>query len=317
MLAMFCTAQVADGALVLDFTNSTPTFNIAGPGLGTTFSNLDNSNNLVIRWAAIANNGVTDIDLVATVSGTEGSGGNKYRANDEAPGSGFPPSLDSRVYLNGLSGTTADGFRYGRINLRHDHAATFTFTLVDPNNGDSAVVADFDFSVLDLDTGLAGGTAPQGGMESVQLISQDGTATWQTSASTELSSTYTTTSPAADWTAPAITPTQPFFGATTAGIGGDNPTDPLNLSPQQADRTVEFGFVSTSTFNLRLGMGPSAGTGGALSQGGRNFLLTGASAVAVVPEPASVSLVAVCGLGLLLTRRKKKCQSAAGIETES
>jgi hypothetical protein len=230
----------------LDFTNSTPTF-------GSGFSNLSNDNNLVIRWGSIADVGGTTVDLVATVTG------GSYAANNIEPGAGWPAGLDSRVYLNGLSGPTTQNYRYGRFNLRHDHSANITFTLVDPGNSDSAVLADFNFSVLDLDTGP--GTvvhpAPLSGMESVQLLSQDGTALWETSGTTELSSTYQPTIPAASWPAPVITPTQPFFGATTAGTGADNPNDPLNMTQQQKDRTVLFHFADTSTFTLRLSIGPS------------------------------------------------------------
>lgn len=294
----FCSARFADAGVManLDFTNSTPTFNG-----GTTFSNEMNNNNLVIRWGSIANVGGTNVDLVATVTG------GTYAANNVAPNAGWATGFDSRVYLNGLSGLTSANYRFGRINLRANHSANFVFALVDPNDNDSQVLADFNFSVLDLDSGLPSISpvtrpTPFGGMESVQLLSQDGTATWTTTANTELSSTYQPTNPAASWAAPVITPTQPFFGATTHGIGADNPTDPLNMTAQQANRTVSFSFQDTSTFALRLGLGPSGEAPfdvfPELDDGGRNFLFTG-DVAAVVPEPGSMtvfSLVATCAI---------------------
>ena len=98
--------------------------------------------------------------------------------------------------MNGLSGLTTADFRFGRINLRNNYSANFTFTLVDPNNNDSEVFADFDFSVMDLDTGSAGGeVTPANEIESVQLLGQNGTATWATTTNTELSSAYQATTP--------------------------------------------------------------------------------------------------------------------------
>jgi len=216
-LLALCNARLASAAnTLLDFTNSTPTFNG-----DTDFSNLQNNNNLVIRWGSIANVGGTNVDLVATVTG------GSYQANNFNPQPGF----DGRVYLNGLSGLTAANFRFGRINLRNNFSATFTFTLVHPNDNDNAVFADFDFSVLDLDTDSDERVTPASGIESVQLLSRNGTATWTATSATELSSTYQATTPAADWSTPVITATQPFFGATTPGTGADNPTDPLDLTP--------------------------------------------------------------------------------------
>lgn len=288
-LLAFCSERIAQADLILDFTNSQATFGTPG---SETFSNLSNDNNLVIRWGSIGIVNGTDVDLVATVSG------DSYEANNEAPNSGFPSGFDSRVYLNGLSGLTSDNYRFGRINLRMDHAATFNFTLV-AQGTNTAVQADFDFSVLDLDTGAPGTTNPLGEMESVQLISQDGTANWQTTANTELSSTYTPTNPPASWSAPLITATRPFFGATTPGTGSDNPTDPLNLTEQQANRTVLFQFENTSSFQLRLGLGPDS-NGGDL--GGRNFLFGGVSSV---PEPSSMAMFGLLvGFGFAPRRKR-------------
>ncbi len=281
-LFSLCSGRFTEAGLIsLDFTNSTATFNG-----GTTFSSLSDDNNLVIRWGSIASLGGADIDLVATVTG------GTYEANNIG---------GSRVHLNGLSGPTAANYRFGRINLRADRSANFTFTLVDPSDSDKEVVADFNFSVLDLDTGLfLGSVTPVNGMESVQLLSQDGTVTWETTANTELSSTYQPTTPAASWAPPVITPTQPFFGATTSGTGADNPRDPLNLTDQQINRTVSFSFQDTSTFTLRLGLGPVDGDA---NDGGRNFLFDGD--VAAVPEPASITVFSLLATSILLWRRRR------------
>ncbi len=288
-LLTLCGGQfVAAGIVTFDFTNSTPTFNG-----GTTFSNLSNDNNLVIRWGSIANVGGTNIDLVATVTG------DAYKANNIGSG---------KVALNGLSGSPANLFRYARINLRNDHAATFAFTLVDPDNNDSQVFGDFDFSVLDIDSGPAGpdgGRAlPAAGIESVQLISQNGTATWATSGNTELTSTPTPTTPGPNWAAPVITAAQPFFGTGAPWENVPNPTDPLNLTPEQVARTVAFSFVNTSSFELRLGIGP----GGKIDEfnwddGGRNFLFTGS--ISAAPEPTTVLVWSMlAGLGMTVRRRR-------------
>ena len=287
-LLTLCGGQfVAAGIVTFDFTNSTPTFNG-----GTTFSNLSDDNNLVIRWGSIANFGGADVDLVATVTG------DNYKANNDGPG----------VALNGLSGSAGNLFRYARINLANDHAARFAFTLVDPNNNDSQVFGDFNFSVLDIDSappGPEGGRAlPAGGIESVQLISQNGTATWATSANTKLTSTPTPTTPGPNWAPPVITASTPFFGAGAPWENVPNPTDPRNLTPEQVARTVAFSFVNTSSFELRLGIGPGGKTDNFdWDDGGRNFLFTGS--ISAVPEPTTALIWSMLvGLGMTVRRRR-------------
>ena len=287
LLSLYCGRFAGAGIVTFDFTNSTPTFNG-----GTDFSNLSDDNNLVIRWGSIATVSGTNIDLVATVTG------DSYRANNIGAG----------VALNGLSGGPTSLFRYARINLGLDHAATFAFTLVDPNNNDSEVVGDFNFSVLDIDSGLpgpdAGRALPAGGIESVQLISQNGTATWATSGNTVLTSTPTLTTPSPNWTAPVITAATPFFGAGAPWGNLPNPTDPLNLTPEQVSRTVAFSFVNTSTFELRLGIGPGGKTDTFdWGDGGRNFLFTGS--ISAVPEPTTFLIWSMLA-GIATTVRRRR-----------
>lgn len=291
-MLVVCSGRLAHAApiVTLDFTNSLPTF-------GTDFSNLSNDNGLVIRWGSIASIGGFDVDLVATVTG------GSYAANNINP---------PKVNLNGLSGSPSANFRFGRINLRNDHSANFTLTLVDPGDNDSEVLANFNFSILDLDTGPASAVhpTPASEMESVQLLDHNGTATWTTTGDTELSSTYQPTTPAATWAAPVITATQPFFGATTAGTGADNPTDPFDLTPLQANRSVSFSFQDTSSFTIRLGIGPSGEEPFTEfpfpNDGGRNFLLTGDTAPLPEPSTFSLTLLGLLSLGMMDRRRRRR-----------
>jgi len=62
------------------------------------------------------------------------------------------------------------------------------------------------------------------------------------------------------------------YGSTTWGTGKDNPTDPMNLTQQQKDRSVTLLFHETSTFDAKFAAARP-------KRAGRNFLFSGKSAL--------------------------------------
>ncbi len=107
-----------------------------------------------------------------------------------------------------------------------------------------------------------------------------------------------------EMSSPVITASTPFFGAGAPWENVPNPTDPLNLTPEQVARTVAFSFVNTSSFELRLGIGPGGKTENSdWGDGGRNFLFTGS--ISAVPEPTTALIWSMLvGLGMTVRRRR-------------
>merc|ERR1719443_61925 len=63
------------------------------------------------------------------------------------------------------------------------------------------------------------------------------------------------------------------FSSSAAGFRHDNPTDPLHLTSEQADKTVDLHFTHVSKFQMALKVAPS------IWVYGRDFLFSGRSAV--------------------------------------
>lgn len=62
------------------------------------------------------------------------------------------------------------------------------------------------------------------------------------------------------------------YGSTTAGTGKDNPSNPMNMTQQQMDRSVTLLFHQTSSFDAKFASAKP-------KKEGRNFLFSGKSAM--------------------------------------
>merc|ERR1719272_2340375 len=131
-------------------------------------------------------------------------------------------------------GTNRNGVQgeYGNIAMQSGTIVDFDFELVTAETSTPANLKSFYFSIYDLDMGK-GQVAEEltvGGFEKY-FVSED----------TELS-----ISKESDRTR---------FTATTEGVEMDNPTDPLKLTPVQANRAVTFLFKDASKFSMTFSVG--------------------------------------------------------------
>ena len=174
---------------------------------------------------------------------------------------------------------------FGKINVNHSTYVEFKFSLVDSVNDTAVVASSWDFAIADIDlNGLGNPT------ESVSVISGLILESYTLSSQTELSITGLY---------PNITAT-----ATVAGVGGDNPSDPANLTALQEKRSILFTLSDTDSFILGL----NTTSGGS----GRNFLFSGEAdfgdlgqtVVSAVPEPTALNLLAMGGILLALRRHR-------------
>lgn len=82
---------------------------------------------------------------------------------------------------------------------------------------------------------------------------------------------------------PAFTANSRLYCASQHGVGADNPTDPINLSPLDSARSMHVEILNTASFNIRymLRNGNSAT--------GRNFMFGGRPNLPLcVPPPPVV-----------------------------
>jgi len=142
---------------------------------------------------------------------------------------------------------------YGQINVQTGSFVDLDFTLVSSQSGDPVELDSFFFSIFDVDMGKNG--------EAGEVVSIGGFEQYFVSEETELQ-----ISEAGDG--------RTNFSATTYGVGGDNPKDPLNLTAVQSNRAVTFLFKKTSKFAVTFNVGS------ANFPHGRHFLFAGRSSVA-------------------------------------
>lgn len=127
------------------------------------------------------------------------------------------------------------------------------FSFVDHTTGLAVELPALDFSIMDFDTGSSSAE------ESVTISGFDGFYV------PELTEVKVSTAPDGRAT----------FTATHSGHHEDNPADPLHLTHQQAQRTVNFAFTSVSKISMTLSVSKSLTD----HVYGRDFLFAGKTAV--------------------------------------
>ena len=162
---------------------------------------------------------------------------------------------------NGLNGLTTDdsglNTGFGRMNLKGPRSpdpekhVDLSYCFVDSTTGAEVRPGLITFTLFDFDMPM-----PGQGRECLEI---SGFEDYTLGANTELTVGET------------LQGTTKFC-ATQVGIGGDNPADPDNLTPLQADRSVAFTFFRKPCFYLTYSIDCCMNTG-------RNFLWGGESAV--------------------------------------
>jgi hypothetical protein len=143
--------------------------------------------------------------------------------------------------LNGFTGS------FGRINIKTCTSADFTFTFQDASSGGAVPMDEFEVTFFDIDRGSTN--------NKIETLKVSG---------------YSEMLPAA---APLYyydeSGGEAVISASTKGVGADNPSDPMMLTPQQISRSVAFKFSGKSSFEVHYDVQCSNGGN---SNSGRNFL---------------------------------------------
>jgi uncharacterized protein YegL len=153
----------------------------------------------------------------------------------EVTASGYEARNPAR---NGFSG------QFGQINIRTCTQATFTFTFKD-SGGSPVEMEEFEVTFFDIDRGQPN--------DKIETLSVSDYSEMVTSG------------------APLYTATEDGGSATVAatlrGVGADNPSDPMTLTPEQIRRSVAFKFVDKSSFQVQYEV-----TCNNQANSGRNFM---------------------------------------------
>jgi hypothetical protein len=161
-------------------------------------------------------------------------------------------------------GFSGNGHHFMRVNLRAGEEVRLRLSAMRPGTNDSMTLRRATFTFFDLDTHPSGHN-----VEYVKAAGSTGTITYE---GTEL-----VESDEAD---------EKTFTASRPGNGGDNPTDPLDLTEQQLQRAVTFIFEPFMEATITLGS-----SGGQFH--GRKFDFVGRPSLqcATGVEPTRVVLV--------------------------
>jgi hypothetical protein len=192
-----------------------------------------------LRYSGIAQEDGQSLDMVVTTAEPYG-----YKA--------------SNASQNGLHGD------FGHINLfcgptQKNSEAYTTFSIVRSGTNDPVVLEQFAFVVFDFDSGLheqqveyveipPNGPGFEGG---------SGYSSYIVTPTTEVKITE------------ADANGRKRFEATKHGTEKDNPTHPMNMARETADKSVVFTFRKTSSFKMVLGITPTG------YNTGRNFMFSG------------------------------------------
>jgi hypothetical protein len=152
-----------------------------------------------------------------------------------------------KASANGMSGA------FGKINIKTCTSAEFTFTFKVGNAAHT--MEDFEVSFFDLD-------ANKKPKKMRETITADGYETMTTAQNPF----YTVSEDGGEAT----------LTATKHGVGADNPSDPMMLTPEQISRSVSFEYKDASSFTVTLN--PECPNGNNLN-GGRNYMFAFHSAL--------------------------------------
>jgi hypothetical protein len=141
--------------------------------------------------------------------------------------------------MNGFSGA------FGRINIKTCTAADFTFAFKDAS-GAYQKMEEFEVTFFDLDRGTKNNK-----IETLKVSGYD----------------EMITAPAPLYTT-QVSGEEVTVAASLKGVGADNPSDPMMLTPEQMARSVAFKFVDKATFKVHYEVECNGGSG----KGGRNFM---------------------------------------------
>jgi hypothetical protein len=209
----------------------------------------------IIRYENIGTVGTRDVDLV--VSLVEGTSPSK---NDESNGKSST-GLFGQIQLN----TTKGELKSGEGNFR--------FCFYDHDNGDSATVDSFRWSVYDIDSRNA---AVDGIKEKmiIDITQAEDVILYPNEDESEVKLSCEDETPL-----PCDSGVRTVFHSSTKGTGPDNPSDPNELTEQQKKRSVVFTFKDTScwefTYNHYCRIEVETGEE-CRWYGGGNFLFSGA-----------------------------------------
>jgi hypothetical protein len=197
-------------------------------GPGSGYGHLD------LGHSTVAQNDLADGGKLK-LAGVGNVGGNPLDLEITAAG-GFETKAPSK---NGFTGS------FGRLNVKVCTTATFTFAFKD-SGGNPVEMEEFEVTFFDIDRGK-----PNDKIEQLKV------------------SDYTEMMPAG---APLYTIAEDGgtveVAATHKGVGADNPSDPMTLTPEQIRRSVAFKFEDKSSFEVEFKSECNSGSG----NGGRNFL---------------------------------------------
>jgi len=133
---------------------------------------------------------------------------------------------------------------FGYLTMKIDSGADFKFTIVKAGTDTPMVLPKFFFTLFDLDSGN-----PNDPTMGEEIVTAGGFDKYIVPPDTELD-------------IKDVGNGKTRFRSTVYGTGGDNPSDPHNMTPQQRSRAVTFQYTDASEFEITYDLSPGSASPG-------------------------------------------------------
>jgi len=180
-----------------------------------------------------------------------------YTGMGDVDGQPLALRLRNLTTYEGKTGSNGIIDAFGQVNVVAGSDVLLEVCMVHEETQELFPLEAFCFTFFDLDQGANGGT-----VETVSMFQDEFSEYFLHDEDTEIAVEVDEEAG------------ETIFSATTSGNKNDNPSDPMDLSPEQLARCVTFVFEDTACFRTRLAVGSNSQQPPNV---GRNFLFAGIS----------------------------------------